>query len=303
MHVSVIIPTLNEAEYLPRLLEAIRDQSYDDYEIIVADAGSEDGTREVASSFGARVVDGGMPGEGRNRGAEAARGDFFFFFDADVIIPPDFMEKAVREIEERKLRIAACRAVPLSDLLLDRVIHKIAYLMIVLTKENNPRIPGYCILMEAELFRTIGGFDEEVLLAEDYDLVTRAARHTQLEVIRSTHIEVSMRRFDKEGRLPYVGKSLRVYFHRTFRGEIRDDRFEYEFGDFDPDSDGGIKEGLVRLERKLNKIDRRLSRLLRSSRPLPKRLRASFDDTARDFYRLFTGFRETEEKPRRDTRR
>ena len=72
---SIIIPTLNEEEYLPRLLESIRRQTYRDYEIIVADNNSEDQTRAIAESFGARVSPGGNhPGKGRNRGAEAAKG-------------------------------------------------------------------------------------------------------------------------------------------------------------------------------------------------------------------------------------
>ena len=87
--VSVIIPTLNESAYLPALLDALRGQTRPPDEVIVADAGSTDGTVELVQAHGARVVPGGMPAVGRNAGAQVAIGDLFLFFDADVLPPPD----------------------------------------------------------------------------------------------------------------------------------------------------------------------------------------------------------------------
>ena len=84
---SIVIPTYNEEEYLPRLLASIRSQRFEGYEIVVADARSTDRTRQIAERFGARVVEGGMPGPGRNLGAVAAKGDLLLFLDADVILP------------------------------------------------------------------------------------------------------------------------------------------------------------------------------------------------------------------------
>ena len=73
-HLSVIIPTLNEIAYLPQLLDALAKQTRLPDEIIVADAGSKDGTAELAQSRGVRFVHGGMPAVGRNAGARAAKG-------------------------------------------------------------------------------------------------------------------------------------------------------------------------------------------------------------------------------------
>src|SRR5687767_6578001 len=101
---SIIIPTYNEEEYLPFLLRSIQAQSYKDYEVIIADASSTDKTRAIAAEFGARVVQGGLPGAGRNRGAEAAKGENLLFLDADVILPdPWFLQMTVGEFEKRKL--------------------------------------------------------------------------------------------------------------------------------------------------------------------------------------------------------
>ena len=78
--VSVVIPTLNEERDLPVLLDSLKKQTFRDFEIIVGDAGSKDKTREIAESHGARVVQGGMPGVGRNRGAAVANGEYLFLF-------------------------------------------------------------------------------------------------------------------------------------------------------------------------------------------------------------------------------
>src|SRR5438046_4680084 len=83
--VSIIVPTWNEAKCLPALLDSLRAQTRSPAEILVADSGSTDGTQELAQARGAIVLEGERkgPGEGRNRGARAARGDRLDVRDAE----------------------------------------------------------------------------------------------------------------------------------------------------------------------------------------------------------------------------
>ncbi len=92
MKLSIIIPTFNEESYLPHLLESIKRQDFSDYEVIVADAGSKDSTRDIAQEWGCKVVEGGLPSVGRNRGTEAASGEYLLFFDSDVFLTRDYLE-------------------------------------------------------------------------------------------------------------------------------------------------------------------------------------------------------------------
>lgn len=91
---SVVIPTLDEAERLPRLLEDLR--ALDDVigEVIVVDGGSRDGTVSVARQRGATVVE-SDPGRGRQlrAGSRAARGPWLFFVHADCRLPPDSADR------------------------------------------------------------------------------------------------------------------------------------------------------------------------------------------------------------------
>ena len=79
MKLSIITPTLNEEKFLLVLLESIKNQSFNDLEIIVADAGSRDKTMEMAKSFGCQIVKGGLPAKGRNEGAKIAKAICFYF--------------------------------------------------------------------------------------------------------------------------------------------------------------------------------------------------------------------------------
>lgn len=105
---SIIIPTLNEEKNIDRILEIIKGTSFSDYEIIIADAGSTDGTVELAKDYGCIITKGGLPAKGRNCGAEIAKGDILLFLDADLDIrPKDFVSQAVKRFNEKKLDIAS----------------------------------------------------------------------------------------------------------------------------------------------------------------------------------------------------
>ncbi|GAB4416629.1 MAG: hypothetical protein Fur0044_12050 [Anaerolineae bacterium] len=262
MKISVIIPTLNEAILLPKLLGDLRQQTFDDYEIIVADAGSSDRTQEIARDYGATVVPGGLPAAGRNNGARVAQGEFLLFLDADVRVPPTFLGDAYAEIEERYLDLATCAVIPLSDDPVDKLLHDFANLAIQLGQFLDPHAPGFCILVSRRLFRRVGGFDESLKMAEDHDFVKRASQFRPLRVLNSTHISVSVRRLAKEGRVKLINKYLAVELHRAFLGEIKNEIFEYEFGNF-PDAEPGLVETRLQESQKLlDKLSQSYSTLL-----------------------------------------
>jgi len=251
MKASIVIPTLNEAELLPQLLDRLAAQTFRDFEVIVADAGSSDGTRELVRERGLIVTDGGLPATGRNRGAAIARGDFLFFFDADVLPPPDFLANAIAEIEEEGMRLATCWFDPDSDHPLDALLFDLANLYVRLSLRSDPHAGGFAIFIERVLFERIGGFDEDLKLAEDHDLVKRAASHAPLHMLRSTRIRMNVRRLVKDGRFTYAGKCLRVELHRLFRGEVTEEVVEYDFG-YDPEHQRGDQDPVLhRLRQRL----------------------------------------------------
>jgi len=256
MKVSIVIPTLNEERLLPRLLQTIQNQDYSDYEIIVADAGSTDGTRASAGSCGAKVVEGGLPGPGRNKGARAACGDYLFFFDADVELPDGFLKAAVAELDERNLDLATCEIRPLSNYLIDKIVHGFINLSIRVSLRVDPKAMGFCIFVTRRLFNRAGGFDESIRLGEDAEFVKRAAKVSPLHWLSSVYISVSVRRFEKEGRLAHIKKGIKLNLHRAFKGEVRDDAIEYEFANYDESPDEYRKRLFRRIEEALLKLEK-----------------------------------------------
>jgi hypothetical protein len=227
---SIIIPTLNEVHTLPGLLDALTAQTRRPDEIIVADAGSKDGTAELARARGAMVVPGGMPGPGRNAGARAATGDPFLFLDADVLPRPDFVAGVLEEFTQSGFGVATCLIEPISDDLSDRFLTEAVNLYFQVVQPFSPHAPGFCILVRREIHEIIGGFDEAVKLAEDHDYVQRAARHGEFGILTRVRIPVSMRRLEKEGLTQLAFKYIWCEMHALAGKPVYSAPFEYEFG-------------------------------------------------------------------------
>jgi glycosyltransferase involved in cell wall biosynthesis len=229
---SIIIPTLNEEKYLPLLLDSLKKQTFKDFEIIVADANSFDQTRLIAQKAGALVVEGGLPARGRNNGAKVARGEWLLFLDADVVLPFDFLEKALNEIQEKKLDIASPLLEPLSKKKIDKLFHEFYNFYARLTVSFYPHAPGLCIFVKKILHQLIGGFDEKVKLAEDHDYVNKAHYFGRFGLLKSVKVPVSVRRFEKDGRARIALKYIAAEAYRFIFGSINSDIFNYRFGHY-----------------------------------------------------------------------
>ena len=229
---SIVIPTLNEEKFLPHLLKSLKEQTFKDFEIIVADNNSTDATRLIALKNGAKVVEGGLPARGRNNGAKVARGEWLLFLDADVILPPNFLEKAIKEIRESNLDCASCLIKPLSTRKIDKFLHGVVNLYFRVTKKNFSHAPGFCIFAKKEVHQLVRGFDEKIKLAEDHDYVFRISKIAKFDFLKSVRIPVSVRRLNKDGRFNIATKYLAVEMHLIFLGPIYSNIFNYKFGHF-----------------------------------------------------------------------
>ncbi len=238
MQLTIVIPTLNEEWWLPTLLASLAQQSFQDFEVIVADAESTDETRTIAERFSARVVAGGLPGPGRNRGAEQAQGEILAFFDADVVLPhPDFLRDSLREMAERSFDVSTCCVRAHEGTLVDQAMHRAYNWYSIVTERLLPHAPGFCFFVRQAVHESLHGFDETLVFAEDMEYVRRAVRHGfTFGILREHPIHVSVRRLEKEGRMMLTGKYVYGEFFMLMRGPCKTLPFSYEFGHTkDPD--------------------------------------------------------------------
>ncbi|MBI2659288.1 glycosyltransferase [Candidatus Woesearchaeota archaeon] len=225
--ISIIIPTWNEEKYLPILLECIKKQTSKNYEIIVADANSTDMTLKIARKYGCRIVKGGSPAVGRNNGAKVAKNNILLFLDADVQFDNNFLKKAINEFKKRKLDIAGVFLTPLSNKLIDRIFISIFNLIIFIVQFFCPHASGSSIFCRKWLYNRVKGFDKTVKLGEELDYIHRCSKLGKFRILKRVRVGLSMRRFDKEGRIKVGTRHLMSTLYRIFFGQIRIDVFKY----------------------------------------------------------------------------
>ena len=188
---SIIIPTYNGEKKIGNLLDSLEKQSYKDFEIIVVIDGSTDNTKELLEEKKFDFKDfkiifqenKGRSGS-RNTGAKAAAGDLLLFLDDDMRLPPESLQKHIDFHRNRTNVWLMGNAIEDLTLMQTDLQKYRAFLSRKWSKpfENSdlPLQKHNFFLMAAHLsmpkasFAQIGGFDETLTDAEDYDLGKKA---------------------------------------------------------------------------------------------------------------------------------
>ena len=184
--VSVIIPAHNAEPFLRDTLASVDAQSYDDWEVVVCDDGSHDGTWELLQSAGPKVravrnEQAGGPAVARNRALAVATGEFAAFLDADDLLLPRYLESQLATYEragnpegQRPVGLVTCDARFLigdeyaSYTYLDRIPDRDAPITLDRLLRRN-MIYGAC-LVPVSAGERVGWFDPELFGTEDFGL-------------------------------------------------------------------------------------------------------------------------------------
>jgi rSAM/selenodomain-associated transferase 2 len=201
MRLSVVVPALDEAANLARLLPDLR-RAGPDTEIIVADGGSRDGTTDVVrGQAGVRLL-AGARGRARqmNAGARQAGGDVLLFLHADTRLP-----------DGAPGAIAAALADPAVvggrfDVRFDsrrRVLGMVAWFMNARSRATSICTGDQAIFVRRAAFEAVGGYPD-IPLMEDIELCRRLKARGRLAALRA-RVTTSARKWEREGPLRTIG--------------------------------------------------------------------------------------------------
>lgn len=232
---SVIIPTLNEAAYLPGLLTILLAQLPKGSQIIVSDGTSNDDTVAIARSHGCQVVVSKYrsPAKQRNAGARIAKGDILFFLDADTRFSETVIQDSIRTFTVKKFDVASFYFRFDSPEVRYGILFWYGTLLIYLLHFFHPVALGAAILVKRTWFDKVGGFDEKQFVGEDHvfakSILDAGGKYGLINI---PGIYFSLRRFKKEGFWTIFYKWHYFAYYYMRHGKFSEKIVPYEFGTY-----------------------------------------------------------------------
>ncbi len=213
MKISAIVPTRNSERTIASCLESLRGQQGCEVEVIVIDNNSSDDTARIASKLADIFINAGPERSAqRNRGAVAATGEIVFFIDSDMVLEPmvcaDIVDVFTRQPEIGAV-IVPERSFGEGYLASCRVLEKSLYV-----GDSDVEAPR---AFRRELFDQIGGWDETLTAAEDWDLADRTrALNVKIDRVYSWiwHDEGRISLLAQYKKKQYYGRWVAEYLHR-----------------------------------------------------------------------------------------
>ncbi|MCX8166295.1 MAG: glycosyltransferase [Candidatus Micrarchaeota archaeon] len=214
---TVVIPALNEEQYIGRTLEHLLKQKTKlvfgkDWEIIVADGGSTDKTVEISKSYGARIAHENTHtiAAGRDAGVKISKGKYIVFTDADVIPDEFWLQNMYDNLSSGKYVAVVGKILPLEGTLSEKILTEILNIIsIVLNSVGINMAYGNNMGVVREYYDKIGGFNIHLVTSEDTNLIKRLSKVGKVKYDSKCKVSVSMRRVRKWGVIKFF------FFHFT----------------------------------------------------------------------------------------
>ncbi len=182
--VSIIMPAYNSADYIGQAIESVLAQDYQNFELIITDDGSTDNTKEVIQRYNDERIrclyqENNGVSSARNLAIRESKGQYIMPLDADDMMTSDFITKHLAEFQKHPdADLIYCDV-----LLIDRNDNSIRimkkpdyqdrrHLIRDLLRAGHPIVP-FRFGIKRSVFDKIGFYDEDLLIAEDYDMIRR----------------------------------------------------------------------------------------------------------------------------------
>ncbi len=190
--ISIIIPTYNETKFIGALIRHLKSCSPSHTQIIVSDGGSMDNTMQIALDEGAMVVQCDKKGRAvqMNYGAAFARCSILYFVHADCLPPENFYNKILESVKSGFSFGRFQTKFDSASILLKLNAFFTRFDWFICNGGDQT------LFFKKEIFEKIGGFNEDFLLMEDYDIVRRARLLYRYAIINEK-VTVSARKYNR----------------------------------------------------------------------------------------------------------
>jgi len=219
--VSIIIPTYNRGVLLHKAIDSVLAQTFSDYELIIVDDGSTDGTRDVVARYGSGKIryifqENKGKSAARNLGIKLADGEYIAFLDSDDMFLPSKLQLQVEVLDAHGscgfIYSYASNVDESGNLLnyhFEGNLSGWIYPDLLLIKNNCIATPT--VMVRAAVLAEIGGFDESMHICEDLDLWRRIARRYQVLQVREPLAIVRIRASERIDILQFMRARTRYY--------------------------------------------------------------------------------------------
>ena len=211
--ISVVIPTYNEEKNIRRTLLKLNHQTIprEDYEVIIVDGDSKDRTREIAEELGARVVLQKRKGIGgaRNDGFLAAKADFIATTDADCIVPNQWLEIFLQDLQDPQVIAVTGPDGPIEQNWKSNLTYFILRCFIQgMTLFNMFGTAGTNSAFRKSAFLKCGGY-KSLPHSDDVEIAFRIKKLGKIVYDIRTFVNLSVRRLEQKGYVNVVSKWLK----------------------------------------------------------------------------------------------
>ena len=228
--VTIVIPCKNEKDIIQKTLDLLNYQSdIWGVKVVVCDS-SDDGITKFdiierletnSDKFDLYLMDGGLPAVARNNGFKLVQTPYVLFIDSDVfLLDPKIVKRAFLRIHRQKLDLVTTKF--RSDNGKYNYIYRLFDFLQLVSKWSTPFCLGGFMMIRSETFKTLGGFDEEIKVAEDYHFSKQV---TPSKFGRIDNIVFTPpRRFENKGLLYMIKLFLGSFFNHKNKSYFTNDK-------------------------------------------------------------------------------
>lgn len=235
---TIIIPTLNEELFLPKLLGDLQKQTKKNFEVCIVDSASKDKTKELALPFKKALPLYFFENQKRNVsiqrnfGAKRGKGKYLVFLDADTRVEPSFARKLENAIRKKKGLLFFPRFKTDDPNTETQFVMDVVNLFFIISQNlDRPFALGAAMIFEKNYFFTLNGFDERLSFGEDYEITRRSFKWgVKAKFLSDVSAMYSLRRIRKEGKLLAYYKFFLSTAQYLIKGKTERKLFDYEMG-------------------------------------------------------------------------